>query len=383
MKILTVIGARPQIIKASALSRAIKNHYNDKIEEVIVHTGQHYDEMMSEVFFSQLQIPEPKYNLNIGSGSHGTQTAKMIEGLEQIILKESPDGVVIYGDTNSTLAAAVAASKIQVPIIHIEAGLRSFDKTMPEEINRILADNVSTLLFTPTKAGYNNLLKEGFSAEIQSHPNFNTPNIYHCGDIMLDNTVYFRDIAINNNEYHKRFGNNFILCTIHRNTNTDNKEKLSDIFISLLEIAENQRIILPLHPRTKKMIPQMLSSDLLSAVGSNKNIEIIDPVGYLEMIYLESESSLVITDSGGVQKEAYFLGKPCIILRPQTEWVEIVETKAAIIADTDKEKIINAYKTLSETQMRQTIKENSKKNSLFGDGKAAEFICKTILDTLS
>ncbi|MGP1515403.1 MAG: non-hydrolyzing UDP-N-acetylglucosamine 2-epimerase [Bacteroidales bacterium] len=376
MKIVTVIGARPQIIKASALSRTIRGYYNSAIKEIVVHTGQHYDEKMSDIFFSELEIPLPDYNLNIGSGLHGEQTAKMITGIERILLKEQPKALVIYGDTNSTLAGAIAASKTRIPIIHIEAGLRSFDKTMPEEINRVLADNVSTLLFCPTKTGYNNLIKEGFSPDISVCPNFNTPNVYYCGDIMLDNTLYFKDIALNNSDYRKRFGEDFILCTVHRDTNTDSKEKLSNIFSSLLVIAQKRRIILPLHPRTRKMIPQMLSLELQNQLYDSKNIEIIEPVGYLEMIYLESMSNLIITDSGGVQKEAYFLGKPCIILRPRTEWVEIVQMGVAIITDTDKEKIMNAYDKLQRTTFQQIP-------ALFGDGKASEFICKTILETLT
>ncbi len=382
MKIVTVIGARPQIIKASALSRAISNTYADKIDEVIVHTGQHYDEKMSDIFFSQLQIPQPNYNLNIGSATHGVQTARMMEGVEQVLQKENPDALVIYGDTNSTLAGAVAASKIQIPVVHIEAGLRSFDKTMPEEINRILADNVSTLLFTPTKAGYDNLMNEGFSSKISERPDFNHPNIYHCGDIMLDNTLYFSDIAINNETYRQRFGKNFILCTVHRNTNTDNSEKLSSIFTSLLEIAKRQRIILPLHPRTKKMMPQMLSKTLFDEVENNQNIQIIEPVGFLEMCYLESASSLIVTDSGGVQKEAYFLLLPCIILRPQTEWVEIVKNKCAVIADTDENKILAAYEQFSDVAYFQKVLSEARKTPTFGDGKSAEFICKTMLETL-
>ncbi len=376
IKIITIIGARPQIIKAAALSRAINNLYKNEIQEIIIHTGQHYDTTMSDIFFSELQIPQPSYNLNIGSASHGVQTAHIIEKIEEVLLIEKPSAIVIYGDTNSTLASAIAASKIQIPIVHIEAGLRSFDKTMPEEINRIVADHVSTLLFCPTITGYNNLLKEGFSAKISSHPDFNHPNIYHCGDIMLDNSLYFRSIVSQKKEYKQLFGKDFVLCTIHRNTNTDNKEKLSNIFTALLEIAKKQRIILPLHPRTKKMIPQMLNSKLQQELIDNKNIQIIDPVGYLEMIYLESECSLVITDSGGVQKEAYFFEKPCIILRPQTEWVEIVNLGVATLTDTNINRILDAYNNYCLHANYQLD------TTLFGDGKASEFICKTMLEVL-
>lgn len=374
MKIVTIIGARPQIIKASALSRAIKEHFTQSIKEIIVHTGQHYDENMSEVFFKELNIPSPNYNLGVKSASHGVQTAKMIVGIEEILLQEKPNAIVLYGDTNSTLAGAIAAAKIHVPIVHIEAGLRSFDKNMPEEINRIMCDNVSTLLFSPSLAGYNNLIREGFSQNISSQPDFNHPNIYHCGDIMLDNTLFFKQIAQQNESFQHKYGKDFILCTIHRNANTDNKNKLSSIFRSLLRI--NHKIILPLHPRTKKMMPIMLDKYLFSEVMQSENIEIIEPVSYLAMTYLENNCSLVITDSGGVQKEAYYMSKPCIILRPETEWVEIVQTGNAIIADTDEDKIVaSANKFLNSKSLNPFI-------ALFGNGRAAEFMCQTMLNCL-
>src|SRR6218665_1152746 len=250
-KILTIIGARPQIIKAAALSRAIKNTYADRISEVIVHTGQHYDENMSEEFFDELDIPHPHYNLNVGSGSHGKQTAAMIDGIEEVLLKEKPDAIVLYGDTNSTLSGAIAASKIQVPVVHIEAGLRSFNKTMPEEINRIMCDHVSTLLFSPTKAGYDNLLKEGFRENNEGPYSFDNPKIYHCGDVMYDNSIYFSEVAeektrvLHENQLES---GKFILATIHRNNNTDEPERLNAIFRSMYRIANENRIkvILPL-----------------------------------------------------------------------------------------------------------------------------------------
>src|ERR1035437_5670004 len=291
IKLLTIIGARPQIIKAAALSRAIKNKFEKDIEEVIVHTGQHYDENMSKVFFEELNIPLPNYNLNTGSGSHGKQTASMIQGIEEILLKEKPNCIVLYGDTNSTLAGAIAASKIQIPIIHIEAGLRSFNKSMPEEINRIMCDHVSTLLFSPTKSGYDNLLNEGFKENNQPPYTFDNPKIYHCGDVMYDNSLYFSKIAEQKTNVLKDNGlqnDKFILSTIHRNNNTDEPFRLNALFSSINKIAtENKiKIILPLHPRTAKLLPENLSPELYSAVKSNEYIKIISPVSFIEMIAL-------------------------------------------------------------------------------------------------
>jgi UDP-GlcNAc3NAcA epimerase len=377
IKVLTIIGARPQIIKAAALSRAIKNKYDDKIQEIIVHTGQHYDENMSQIFFDELDIPHPNYNLNSGSGSHGQQTALMIERIEEILLKEKPNCIILYGDTNSTLAGAIAASKIRVPVIHIEAGLRSFNKSMPEEINRIMCDHVSTLLFSPTKAGYNNLLKEGFKADNQAPYTFDNPKIYHCGDVMYDNSLHFSTVAEekttilkdNNLEQGK-----FILATIHRNNNTDEAIRLNSLFSAINKIAtENKtKVIIPLHPRTAKLLAQNLSSELYSTVKTSQYIKIIEPVSFLEMIALEKNAQLIMTDSGGVQKEAFFFKKPCIILRSETEWIELANCGSARITDIDELKIIEAYNYFLKTKDLQFP-------SLFGDGKAAEFICNEIL----
>ncbi len=375
MKIVTVIGARPQIIKASALSRSIRNKYSERINEVIVHTGQHYDSNMSEVFFSELEIPSPKYNLAVGSGKHGAQTAKMIERLEEVFETEQPDAVVVYGDTNSTLAASVAASKMLIPIVHIEAGLRSFDKSMPEEINRIMCDHCSTLLFSPTKTGFENLKTEGFSTISQKKATPNSPNIYHCGDIMYDNTLYFSgrpDLA-----EHNPCGieGDFVLCTIHRDSNTDNAERLSNIFKAIEEISRKNTIVLPLHPRTRKMIPLMLGEKFMERLSENKNIRIIEPVSFLEMIYLEKHARLILTDSGGVQKEAFFLQTPAIVLRPQTEWVEIVECGNAAICDADYDLIVSKAAEFLANPPKSYP-------SIFGNGDAAGFICETMLQTL-
>jgi UDP-GlcNAc3NAcA epimerase len=380
IKIVTIIGARPQIIKAAALSRAIKNKFSTTIKEIIVHTGQHYDENMSQVFFDELGIPEPNYNLNVGSGSHGKQTATMIAGIEDILLQEKPNAIVLYGDTNSTLAGAIAASKIHIPVIHIEAGLRSFNKTMPEEVNRIMCDHVSTLLFSPTKTGFKNLLNEGFKSDTKKPYNANNPKIYHSGDVMYDNSLYFSEVAdkktsiISKNSLQK---NNFILATIHRNNNTDEPIRLNALFNALYKISEQHQldVLLPLHPRTAKLLEYNLDHELHQKIKSSKHFKIIEPVSFLEMIALEKNCKIVMTDSGGVQKEAFYFEKPCVILRPETEWVELVECGSAIITDANEQKIIEAFKTL-------TSKSDMKFPKLYGDGKAAEFICDEILENL-
>lgn len=376
MKIVTIIGARPQIIKAAALSRAIKTHYANKITEIIVHTGQHYDENMSQVFFDELGIPAPNYNLSVGSGSHGKQTAAMIIGIEEILIKVNPNAIVLYGDTNSTLAGAIAASKIHVPVVHIEAGLRSFNKAMPEEVNRIMCDHVSTLLFSPTITGYNNLIREGFKEKNTSPYSADNPKIYHSGDVMYDNSMFFSSLAdsktsiLNNNQLKK---GEFILATIHRNNNTDEQPRLNALFKSLNEIsvAEKLDVVLPLHPRTAKLLDTNLDPLIFQQIKANSQFKIIAPASFLEMIALEKNCKLVMTDSGGVQKEAFYFEKPCIILRPETEWVELVECGAAIIADADEARIKNAFKSLTTA--------NLKFPKLYGDGKAAEYICKELL----
>lgn len=370
IKIVTVIGARPQIIKAAALSRAIKKHFAEEIEEVIVHTGQHYDENMSQVFFDELGIPVPNYNLGVGSGSHGIQTAKMIEGIEEILIKEDPDYLVVYGDTNSTLAGAMAASKIHIPIVHIEAGLRSFNKSMPEEINRICCDHCSTMLFSPTATGYNNLIKEGFNPNNKKPFTIDNPGIYHCGDVMYDNSLYFGQAT--DNRQQTTDNDKYILCTIHRNNNTDEPERLNSIFRALIKLSEEEEIIIPLHPRTKKLLSVNLKKETHNTLINNKRIHIIEPVSFLEMIKFEKNASLVITDSGGVQKEAYFFKKPCIIIRSETEWKEIVEVGAAIIADAEENRILEAYRKFKE-------EKNMSYPDIFGDGRAAEFICKELI----
>jgi UDP-GlcNAc3NAcA epimerase len=381
LKVLTVIGARPQIIKAAALSRAIRNHYSDQLKEIIVHTGQHYDENMSQVFFEELQIPRPDYNLQVGSLSHGKQTAAMISGIEDILLSEKPGVLVLYGDTNSTLAGSIAASKLHIPVVHVEAGLRSFNKAMPEEINRILADHVSTLLFSPTKAGIENLLKEGFPENSQPPFTADNPKIYHCGDIMYDNSIYFSELAEKKTECMKKWGlekGNFILATVHRDNNTDNSKRLSSIFKALLQLSHDHKIpvVLPLHPRTSKLLEKNLEPLLFEKLKNSPGLKRIPPASFLEMTLLEKNCRLVLTDSGGVQKEACFFKKPCVILRSETEWVELVESGCAIIADADQQKIEAACNQFSGNS-------EIKFPAIFGDGKAAEFICGEILRHLN
>ncbi len=379
-KIVTIIGARPQIIKSSAINRAIKTHFNDQLDEIIVHTGQHYDENMSAIFFQEMGIPTPNYNLNVGSGSHGQQTAKMIEGLEEIFLKEHPTAVLVYGDTNSTIAGALAAAKIHIPVIHVEAGLRSFNKSMPEEVNRIACDHMSTLLFTPTKTGLDNLMREGFSENNDGKATANQPNIYQCGDVMYDNSLYFSNVSASNSTLLADLGlieNQYVLTTIHRDSNTDIAENMTAIFQALLDIQHETglTIVLPIHPRTKSKMEAQLPAELYAKILTNSFFKIIPPAGFIDIIALEKNARMLITDSGGLQKEAYFFQKSCVILRPQTEWVEIVENGNAVLAGSDYTKIVAAFKQLHS-------KTDFTFPSFYGDGSAAEFICQKILEDL-
>ncbi|MGM0478986.1 MAG: non-hydrolyzing UDP-N-acetylglucosamine 2-epimerase [Bacteroidota bacterium] len=379
-KIVTIIGARPQIIKSAAISRAVRSEFAEQLQEVIVHTGQHYDENMSSVFFDEMNIPEPDYNLEVGSASQGKQTAMMIERLEDILAAEKPDALLVYGDTNSTLAGAITASKMHIPIVHVEAGLRSFNKTMPEEVNRVVCDHLSTLLFSPTRAGYRHLQAEGFSAETTPPYSPDSPKIYHCGDIMLDNTLFFKDVAIEKNtviKKHQLTDKKFFLSTVHRGANTDDASNLTAIFEAFLAILEkyaSHHIVLPLHPRTLKSMEARLEKSFLETVRNHDRMIIIPPVSYLNILALESQCELLITDSGGLQKEAYFNGKPCVVLRPETEWTEIVEQGNAIIANADKQKIIDGVDQLLEDALEFP--------PLYGNGKAAVFVCEQIVEYL-
>jgi len=372
--ILTVIGARPQIIKAAALSRAIKNRFSGKIREKILHTGQHYDDNMSQVFFDELGITMPDYNLHVGSGSHGEQTAKMIEGIERVLLNEHFDALVVFGDTNSTLAGAVAAAKLHVPVVHIEAGLRSFNMAMPEEQNRIVCDHLSSILFAPTETGINNLRNEGFFNSPMLLANGKKREIYNSGDIMYDNSLFFAQLAQEKTSVLLDYGlskDEYVLATIHRDNNTDNQDRLTAIFKALLQLAEERDVVLPLHPRTAKLLEKNLESSVYERLKSSK-IKILPPVSFLEMTALEQNSRIVLTDSGGVQKEAYYFQKPCVIMRPETEWVEIVEHGAGIVADASSDAIVKAYYDLTNRRIEFP--------QIFGDGRAAEFILERIVE---
>jgi UDP-GlcNAc3NAcA epimerase len=379
IKIATIIGARPQIIKAAAISRCIRNSFAGKISEIIIHTGQHYDDNMSEVFFREMEIPAPDYNLNVGSSSHAVQTALMMQGLEEVLLKEKPALVLIYGDTNSTLAGSVTAAKLNIPVAHVEAGLRSFNRSMPEELNRIVCDHLSTLLFSPTHTGIKNLYAEGIGEKTKAPFTAENPGVFHCGDVMYDNALYFSEKA----ETHKILKNlnvrenEYFLCTVHRDHNTDVPEKLNSIFRAILKTAESSglKAIIPLHPRTSNVLEKTLEKDLYNSLLKNALISIIPPVSFFDMIMLEKNAKLIMTDSGGVQKEAYFYKKPCIILRPETEWVELVEAGAAVITDCNEAKILKAATTFLSQPPAVFLE-------IFGNGKAAEFICSTITDNI-
>lgn len=375
MKLLTIIGARPQIIKAAAISRAVKNVYSNQIEEKILHTGQHYDNNMSQVFFDELGIPKPDFNLGVGSGHHGEQTAKMIAGIEQTLLADHYDGIILYGDTNSTLAGGVAASKIHVPVFHIEAGLRSFNMAMPEEVNRIVCDQLASICFAPTQTAVDNLRREGFMESQATFRNGLQRRVCNCGDVMYDNSIYFAAMARERCTILQDLSllpNGYILATVHRDNNTDNPQRLNAILQALSDIAQqdNVPVILPLHPRTKKILENMQSPFLRS-----DRLRIIPPASFFEINLLEQNARIVMTDSGGVQKEAFFFEKPCVILRPETEWVEIVNHGAGIIADADYQRIVDAY--------RQLVDHPVSFPHLFGDSHAAEKILQTIIDYLN
>ncbi|MGN7905880.1 non-hydrolyzing UDP-N-acetylglucosamine 2-epimerase [Pseudomonas sp. 22373] len=353
MKVLTIIGARPQFIKASVVSKAVAAQSN--LSEVIVHTGQHFDKNMSDIFFDQLGIPRPDYQLDIHGGTHGQMTGRMLMEIENVILKEKPDRVLVYGDTNSTLAGALAASKLHVPTAHIEAGLRSFNMRMPEEINRILTDQVSDILFCPTQVAIDNLLKEGFAQKAAT--------IMNVGDVMQDSAMFFAQRATAPVDFVLPEG--FILTTLHRAENTDDPVRLASIVEALNELhSTTAQVVLPLHPRTRGVIKQL---------GLKLEAQVIDPVGYLEMIWLLQRAGLVLTDSGGVQKEAFFFGKPCVTMRDQTEWVELLNCGANTLVGADKEMIV----TTAKARIGMTVQDNE---NLYGGGRAATHIAQYLAD---
>jgi len=310
VKIVTIVGARPQFIKAAAVSRVLRK--TQEVREILVHTGQHYDANMSEVFFEELEIPRPDYNLGIGSATHGAQTGRMLEAIEEVLFKEKPDWVLVYGDTNSTLAGALAAVKLHILVAHIEAGLRSFNRLMPEEINRVLTDHASDILFAPTQTAVENLRREGISEE----------QIQLVGDVMYDAALYYGKKAERQSQILNRLElkpKEYILATIHRAENTDDPQRLHAIFEGFAEVAQEIKVVLPLHPRTRAALVQVGLYDKVV-----RNISLIEPVGYLDMVMLEKNARLIATDSGGVQKEAFFYRVPCLTLREETEWIELV-----------------------------------------------------------
>ncbi|WP_163099325.1 non-hydrolyzing UDP-N-acetylglucosamine 2-epimerase [Peribacillus alkalitolerans] len=345
MKFLTVIGARPQFIKAAPVSRELRQEH----QEIYIHTGQHYDANMSDIFFDELNIPKPDYHLNVGSSSHGKQTAAMLDGIEGIILQEKPDYLLVYGDTNSTIAGAMAAAKLHIPVIHIEAGLRSFNKKMPEEINRIMTDHISEYLFCPTETAVDNLANENISE-----------NVFNVGDVMYDAVKYNLELSQEKSQILETLGlskDDYYLITIHRAENTDNETNIKNILEAFSRIEGKK--VWPIHPRTRNILAKM-GIDLATIPG----LQIIDPVGYLDILALEGGAKKILTDSGGMQKEAYFLQKPCVTLREQTEWVETLQGDANILVGTDVEKIVEA--------VNRDVNPNYQE--LFGDGFASKKI---------
>lgn len=377
LRILTVIGARPQIIKAAAISRAIATSFPGRIEETLLHTGQHYDANMSQVFFDELGIPRAHVELGVGSGGHGVQTARMIEGIEQELINGKQDVVLLYGDTNSTLAGAVAASKLHIPVAHVEAGLRSFNKRMPEEINRIICDHCSTWLFCPTSTAVENLAREGFGRETSAAPDADHPHVLLCGDVMYDNSMHFAALATERSTLLndlKLTAGGYALVTVHRDHNTDVPQRLNAIIGALVALHDTHELplVLPVHPRTRKCFDQFLDPVLRNALTARPSIHLIPPAGFLDMIALERDARLVLTDSGGVQKEAFFFGRACVILRPETEWVELVEHGQAVLADADPVRIADAAAHFLTNGAPPCP-------SIFGDGHAAERICEELL----
>jgi len=350
-KVFTVIGARPQFIKASVVSRAIQQ--TEGIEEVVLHTGQHFDANMSDIFFNQLNIPRPHIQLDIHGCGHGEMTGRMLAEIEQALLEYKPDRVLVYGDTNSTLAGALAAAKLHIPVAHVEAGLRSFNMQMPEEVNRILTDQISDLLFCPTDTAVQNLNNEGFAAK--------PVHVLKVGDVMQDSALLFAEKAAAPTG---DLPQGFILATLHRAENTDNPKRLAAIVAALNEISATLApVVLPLHPRTLKLIAQH---------GLELNVNLIDPLGYFEMLWLLDHCELVLTDSGGIQKEAFFFGKACVTMRDQTEWVELIEVGANELVDADTGKIIAAV----TRNMGRNVQDT---RHLYGGGNAAEKIVNELI----
>lgn len=390
MKIITIVGARPQFIKVGAVCRAIEKYNRrasskNRIDEILVHTGQHYDYVMDKVFFEELELPKPVYHLGVGSGSHAQQTGMMLERLEPVLEKEKPDGVVVYGDTNSTLAGALAAAKLNIPVVHVEAGLRSYVRSMPEEINRVVTDHVSTFLFCPTNQAVKNLAKEGIKPGAGKI-------VKNVGDVMYDSILYYSKIAekkstilkdlgflapssVGNTDLRSlRTGTErfrtvpYYLVTLHRAENTDAPKKLKSILRALDEIGGKIPVVLPLHPRTKKMI------HTFCLLPRGRSIKLIDPVSYFDMLSLERQAKAILTDSGGVQKEAYWFKVPCFTLREETEWVETVRSGWNVLVGAATRRIVEEVNSLSRR------KPSSKWKGIFGDGRASQRIVQTLIE---
>lgn len=354
MKIVTIIGARPQFIKAAVVSRVFAA--SKEVEEIIIHTGQHFDTNMSDVFFEEMNIPRPHYNLNINGLGHGAMTGQMLEKIEEVLIKEQPDWVLVYGDTNSTLAGALAAKKLHIKVAHVEAGLRSFNMDMPEEVNRILTDRISNILFCPTDKAIENLQKEGYGNIVS--------RIVKNGDVMQDAAFFYVDKS---KKPEFSLPDRFVLCTVHRAENTDDPKRLNGIFSALEEISEKCTVVLPLHPRTKAK---------LAGIGydmEHSRICFIQPVGYLEMVWMLKNCELVMTDSGGLQKEAYFFAKYCVTMRDETEWVELVEKGFNYLVGSNQELIIEAYRQFMDQP------KSGFENRLYGNGEAGQKILQSLL----
>jgi UDP-N-acetylglucosamine 2-epimerase len=358
MKIIDIVGCRPQFIKVAAVLHAIDcynaSHRSSPINEILVHTGQHYDYEMSQVFFDELGLKSPDYHLGVGSGSHGYQTGEMLKRIEEVLIKEKPDMVMVYGDTNTTLAGALAAAKLHIPVAHVEAGLRSFNREMPEEINRVLTDHISDFLFCPTQTAVENLRREGIEK-----------GVYLVGDVMYDAVLLYLDLAEKKSEIMERLGlkpKSYALATVHRMENTDQPERLRAIFEGLERVAkEGLPVVLPLHPRTRKQ---------LNALGIHpKEVQVLDPVSYLDMLVLEKNARVILTDSGGVQKEAFFFRVPCVTLREETEWVETVETGWNTLVGCDPERIVQAA---------LEARPGTESAWPYGDGRAAERVVELL-----
>lgn len=351
MKIVTVVGARPQFVKCAAVSREIRRDHT----EILVHTGQHYDPDMSDVFFDELQIPKPDYYLEVGSATHGKQTGKILAKVEEILMKEKPDLAMVYGDTNSTLAGALAAAKLHIPVAHVEAGLRSFDRTMPEEINRIVTDHISDILFCPTQTGFDNLRHEGIIR-----------GVHLVGDVMVDALEFNKEIAEKRSEILERLGlssKHYLVLTVHRPANTDYREHMENIIGAVGKAG--MPVVFPVHPRTKKFLEEYGMWNRLPT-----NITITEPLGYLDMLKLMRYALKILTDSGGIQKEAYLLRVPCITLRDSTEWVETVEDRGNVLVGANIHDIL--------LNIKEEFTETSFQNALFGDGTASRQIHKII-----